>query len=97
MKGELMLKYFLISTTILMAGCADAAVQWEKTGVPQQEADQDYQQCLKESQQQKSSAGSSGYGGYGSYGGSSTVTNQGLFDACMAAKGYAQKNPDTGK
>jgi hypothetical protein len=80
-----MLKFSLILLTVLLTGC-NTSIRWSKQGVTQQVANQEHYQCLKESQQQQSSAYVNGYGGAAN---SSLGTNQDLYNACMSAHGYS--------
>jgi hypothetical protein len=72
---------------IIIAGCGQR-YQWWKDGISQQQANQDTYECLKESQQRVSGAYVGPYGGTSE---NRVVTNQTLYNACIAARGYYQK------
>jgi hypothetical protein len=67
---------------ICLAGCN---MVWVKPGGTQQGFAGDRYTCLQQSQQQQSSAYINPYGGVA---GSGSVTNNGLFNACMNAHGW---------
>jgi hypothetical protein len=67
----------------MLAGCAPQYA-WHKN-VSQQEVNQDHYACLKEAQQRVSGASYNVYGGAAQ---NTVVTNQNLYNACMAARGY---------
>ena len=76
-------KYLFILTVIVLGGCAQYG--WYKDGVSQQEANRDRYECLQEAQQRVSGAQVGPYGGTAA---STVVTNQDLYNACAAARGY---------
>src|SRR2546425_11431295 len=68
---------------VLLAGCAQ--YQWYKPGITQQEANGDHYDCLQGSQQRVATAQVNMYGGSSQ---NAMVTNQNLYKACLAARGY---------
>ena len=69
---------------ISLGGCA-AQGRWIKDGVSQQQANQDHYDCLREAQQRVSGAQVNAYGGAAQ---NTVITNQNLYYACIAARGY---------
>ena len=75
-----------ISFFVILTGCATSENFWKlPPGVSEQTFKQDEYACLQESQQQSSSASVNAYGGTAQSG---SVTNHGLYQACMRARGY---------
>ena len=81
-----MRKFFMVIFVTAMAGCAQG--QWYKNGISQQEANQDHYACLQEAQQRVSTAQVNPYGGTAE---NTVITNQNLYNACMAARGYTYR------
>jgi hypothetical protein len=68
-----------------LCGCAQPQKVWEKIGSTPNDFSQARYACLQQSQQPTSGAYINRYGGYAS---SNIITNGGLFDACMNARGW---------
>jgi len=79
--------YIAFILLFLLAGCAHNADNkvWIKPGASTNEFNVDKYDCIQQAQQKSSSAYVNPYGGVA---GSGTITNWGLYNACMNAKGW---------
>jgi hypothetical protein len=77
--------YIAFIFLFLFAGCAHNNV-WVKSGASTNEFNVDKYDCLQQSQQQSSGAFVNQYGGFANSG---SITNVGLFNSCMNAKGWS--------
>jgi len=77
--------YIVFILLFLLAGCAHNNV-WVKLGASTNEFNVDKYDCLQQSQQQSSGAFVNQYGGFANSG---SITNVGLFNSCMNAKGWS--------
>ena len=78
----------ILATPIVLTilGCAPMSQQlWQKDGSTQSDFSRDRYACLQQSQQRASSAYVNAYAGQSASG---SITNGGLFDACMNASGW---------
>jgi hypothetical protein len=88
--GEVPVRFIVIAITIsgfLLSACSSANNNvWVKPGATQTEFAKDRYACLQDSQQRVGSAYVNQYGGSSN---NSVITNGGLFDACMNARGWS--------
>lgn len=81
-----MLRLASLALAIFVTGCATPELFWKfPPGGDQQAFQKDEYACLQESQQQSSNANVNAFGGTAQSG---SVTNHGLYQACMRARGY---------
>ena len=81
-----MFRIAAFSLVLFLAGCATSELFWKfPPGGNQQAFQKDEYVCLQESQQQSSNANVNAFGGTAQSG---SVTNHGLYQACMRARGY---------
>jgi hypothetical protein len=82
-------KLMFIMLLFLFAGCAHNNNVWVKPGASTNEFNVDKYDCLQQSQQKSSGAFVNQYGGFANSG---SITNVGLFNSCMNAKGWSLQN-----
>lgn len=85
-------KTLVTASLILLASCASQPQVWTKEGASMNDFNKDNYDCMQQSQQYASSTYVNHYGGTARSG---TVTNRGLYNACMGAQGYTLQDKNS--